>query len=86
MYKKMIYLISFVLVLGLATGVESADPFEQDPGPDGIVSIEAENIDDNISRPPSTWELGQFLKDRNTLCLDSRLRHGRKFRFLPCRS
>jgi len=52
----MTYLISFVLVLGLATGVESADPFEQDPGPDGIVSIEAENIDDNISRPPSTWE------------------------------
>jgi len=56
MCKKMIYLISFVLVLGLATGVESADPFEQDPGPDGIVSIEAENFDDNISRPPSTWE------------------------------
>ncbi len=56
MCKKMTYLISFVLVLVLATGVESADPFEQDPGPDGIVSIEAENFDDNIPRPPSTWD------------------------------
>jgi len=32
MCKKMTYLITFVLVLGLATGVESAEPFEQDPG------------------------------------------------------
>ncbi|MFB0553607.1 MAG: LamG-like jellyroll fold domain-containing protein [Phycisphaerae bacterium] len=56
MCKKMTYLISFVLVLGLATGVKSAEPFEQDPGPDGIVSIEAENFDDNILKGASYWE------------------------------
>jgi hypothetical protein len=56
MCKKMTYLITFVLVLGLATGVESADPFEQDPGSDGIVSIEAENFDDNILKGASYWE------------------------------
>ncbi|KKK75426.1 hypothetical protein LCGC14_2873840, partial [marine sediment metagenome] len=48
MSKKLMYLFSVVLVLVFATGVESADPFEQDPGPDGIVSVEAENFDDNI--------------------------------------
>ncbi|MFZ2146712.1 MAG: LamG-like jellyroll fold domain-containing protein [Sedimentisphaerales bacterium] len=56
MCKKMIYLISFVLVLGLVGNAAIADPFQQDPGPDGIVSIEAENFDDNILKGASYWE------------------------------
>ncbi len=55
MYKKSMYLFSIVLVLGLACGVASADPFQQDPGPDGIVSMEAENFDENVPNPPHTW-------------------------------
>jgi len=54
--KKIIYLISFVLVLGLVCGMASAEPLQQDPGPDGIVSVEAENFDDNIPNPPHSWE------------------------------
>jgi len=46
-----------VLVLALAAGAIAADPFRQDQGPDGIVSMEAENFDENIPRPPHTWEL-----------------------------
>jgi len=56
MCKKLIYLVFFVLVLGLVGGVASADPLHQDPGPDGIVSVEAENFDENIARPPHTWD------------------------------
>jgi len=55
MSKKMTYLISFILVLGLATDVESAEPLRQDPGPDGIVSIEAENFDENIPEGVHEW-------------------------------
>jgi hypothetical protein len=57
MCKKLIYLISFILVLGLATSAESANPFGQDPGPDGIVSIEAENFDDNVPQGGNQWVL-----------------------------
>jgi len=56
MCKKLIYLISFVLVLGLTTGVASADPLQQDPGPDGIVSIEAENFDEYTPQGDHTWD------------------------------
>jgi len=56
MSKKMIFLISFVLVLGLVTDMASADPFQQDPGPDGIVSMEAENFDDNVEQSGAQWE------------------------------
>ncbi len=52
---KSMVLFSIVLVLGLACGVASADPFQQDPGPDGIVSMEAENFDENVPNPPHTW-------------------------------
>jgi hypothetical protein len=55
MSKKLIYLI-LVLVLVLSGGSVFADPFQQDPGPDGIVSIEAENYDDNIERGGIQWE------------------------------
>jgi len=57
MCRKMIYLISLVLVLGLAGNAVTADPYQQDTGPDGIVSIEAENYDEYTPRPPHTWEL-----------------------------
>jgi len=54
MYKEIIYL-NLILILVL-TGSLAADPFQQDPGPDGIVSIEAENYDDNIERGGIRWE------------------------------
>ena len=55
MSDKLIYLI-LVLVLVLSGGTAFADPFQQDPGPDGIVSMEAENYDDNIERGGIQWE------------------------------
>ncbi|HCO95621.1 MAG TPA: hypothetical protein DIU00_17020, partial [Phycisphaerales bacterium] len=57
MCKELMYLISFVVVLGLAGNVAIADPYQQDTGPNGIVSIEAENYDEYTPRPPHTWEL-----------------------------
>ena len=35
----LILLISLVLAFGLTRSAAGADPFSQDPGPDGIVSI-----------------------------------------------
>ncbi|MHC4756660.1 MAG: hypothetical protein ACYTBP_16125, partial [Planctomycetota bacterium] len=55
MCKKLFFLISFSLILGLAGRVASADPYQQDPGLDGIVSMEAENFDENVPNPPHTW-------------------------------
>ncbi|MHC4434708.1 MAG: hypothetical protein ACYTBS_22945, partial [Planctomycetota bacterium] len=55
MSEKLIYLVSFVLVLGLA-GLANADPVTQDSGPDGIVSIEAEDFDENLPEGIHTWE------------------------------
>jgi hypothetical protein len=45
MCRRLIYLVSFVLVLGPATGVANAAPLSQSPGTDGIVSVEAEHFD-----------------------------------------
>jgi hypothetical protein len=56
MCRKLILLVSFVLLLGLATDMASADPYRQDIGPDGIVCIEAENFDNNILKGASYWE------------------------------
>jgi hypothetical protein len=56
MSKKLIYLVSFVLVLGLAGGVANAAPLSQSPSPDGIVSVEAEHFDDNIEVGGHKWE------------------------------
>jgi hypothetical protein len=55
MSKKLMYLFSVVLAVGLFCGAASADPFQQDTGPDGIVSIEAENFDENVPKSPHTW-------------------------------
>jgi len=56
MCKKLIHLISFVLVFSLATGIAGADPLNQDTGPDGIVSVEAEHFDANVEVGGHAWE------------------------------
>ena len=56
MYRKLIYLVSFVLMLRLAVGVANGQPLQQDPGPDGIVSVEAEHYDDNVEVGGHKWE------------------------------
>jgi hypothetical protein len=50
------YLILLVPVLGLCTGVANGDGFLQDPGPDGIVSMEAEKFDKNTPQGGHTWD------------------------------
>ncbi|HUU18123.1 MAG TPA: PA14 domain-containing protein [Sedimentisphaerales bacterium] len=55
MCRKLVYLFSFVLVAGLVGGVASADPLHQDPGPDGIVSVEAEHFDENVPLSGAEW-------------------------------
>ena len=57
MCKRLICLFLGVLILGFVVGAASGQPLQQDPGPDGIVSVEAENFDENIPREPHTWEL-----------------------------
>jgi len=72
MCNKLFYLVSFVLVVGLAVGVTNAVPLQQDSGSDGIVSVEAENFDTNVEVGGHTWmmtgphqgflgELGMFV-------------------------
>ncbi|MHC4511107.1 MAG: discoidin domain-containing protein, partial [Planctomycetota bacterium] len=56
MGKKLIFLVFSVLVFGLVTGVAKAAALNQDPGPDGIVSVEAEHFDDNVEVGGHTWE------------------------------
>ncbi|MFC1635369.1 hypothetical protein ACFL5Z_11050 [Planctomycetota bacterium] len=55
MCRRFILLTSFVLVLCLTGRVVCADPFTQDPGPDGIVSMEAENFDENTPFGINEW-------------------------------
>ncbi len=57
MFNKLIYSILIVLVLVMSGGRIEAKPFAQDAGPDGIVSMEAENFDNNIPQGNHTWEL-----------------------------
>jgi len=54
--NPLIYLVSFVLVLGLAVSVTYATPLQQDPGPDGIVSVEAEHYDYNVEQSGLRWQ------------------------------
>ena len=63
MYRKskircggLIYLISFVLVLVFGAWA-LAKPLQQDGGPEGIVSVEAENYDANVEQGANRWEL-----------------------------
>ena len=57
MCKKTTFIIPVFLVLTLATVVANGGGFRQDSGPDGIVSIEAENYDDNVARGDHRWVL-----------------------------
>jgi hypothetical protein len=58
MSNKTTYLLSLILLAGLVSGMANADPFHQDDGPDGIVSVEAEHFVDNIpGNDPHTWDL-----------------------------
>lgn len=50
MCKQFVYLLCMVFIL-FAGDVAVADPFQQDPGADGIVSMEAENFDRNVKGP-----------------------------------
>jgi len=56
MCRKVSYFAFFVLVLCLASGLTNAKPLNQDPGPDGIVSFEAENFDANVEVGGHKWE------------------------------
>ncbi|MBL7185238.1 MAG: discoidin domain-containing protein [Phycisphaerae bacterium] len=51
MSKKLICLVPFVFVLGLVTGTAYGQFFMQDTGPDGIVSMEAENFNSKMTAP-----------------------------------
>ena len=55
MSQKLMYLLSLVLVMGLIGGVVNADPLRQDTGPDGIVSVEAEDYDANVEVGGHAW-------------------------------
>ena len=58
MSTKSFFGVSFVLVLSLAANVASARPLNQDPGPDGIVSVEAEHYDNKTpGQSGSQWVL-----------------------------
>ena len=52
MCRKVAFLI---LVLGFTAGLANAKPLNQDPGPDGIVSVEAENFDANVEVGGHNW-------------------------------
>ena len=55
MYSKITYLACLFLVFGLIAGSAGAQSLQQDPGPDGIVSVEAENFDANVENGGHAW-------------------------------
>jgi len=52
---KLWHVLSLILVIGLIGGVVNADPLRQDTGPDGIVSVEAEDYDANVEVGGHAW-------------------------------
>jgi hypothetical protein len=57
MSKKLTFFVYFVLVLGLSVRVVNAQPLQQDHGPDGIVSVEAEHYNNKTPGQNGTgWE------------------------------
>ena len=56
MYRKLTFLACLFLVLGLIAGSADAQSLQQDPGPDGIVSVDAENFDANVENGGHAWE------------------------------
>jgi hypothetical protein len=57
MRKILVFFAFILLVFGLAVDLANAKPLNQDPGPDGIVSVEAEHYDDNVAVGGHQWEL-----------------------------
>jgi hypothetical protein len=58
MFKKLMSLLVLVSVAGLFAAAVNADPLRQDTGPDGIVSVEAEDYDGTaLGENDSAWEL-----------------------------
>ena len=55
MCKPSLYLACLVLLVTLGTRVRGAQPFQQDGGSDGIVSMEAEHYDDNVAKGAVKW-------------------------------
>ncbi|MDT8301312.1 MAG: LamG-like jellyroll fold domain-containing protein [Sedimentisphaerales bacterium] len=55
MSGKLRHVLSLILVIGLIGGVVNADPLRQDTGPDGIVSVEAEDYDANVEVGGHAW-------------------------------
>jgi hypothetical protein len=56
MCRKLMYLASFILILPLPVRLMAKDPYRQDKGPDGIITAEAENFDENVSDGDHYWE------------------------------
>jgi hypothetical protein len=77
MCRKLTCLIYLILVLILTSVPATADPFQQDRGPDGIVSIEAENFDESI--PIGEWFLaGRRLQRRLRNAVNAHSAGGRR--------
>jgi hypothetical protein len=51
MHRKRTCSVCFILMASLAGASIAAYPLQQDPGPDGIVSVEAENFDGQTTAP-----------------------------------
>jgi hypothetical protein len=45
-----------VLLLGLFGAMAAAQPLQQDGGPNGLVSVEAEHFDDNVAQSNAQWK------------------------------
>jgi len=57
MYQKCLYVATvFVFILGTGLMGQDESPFRQDPGPDGLVCVEAENYHANIEVGGHSWE------------------------------
>jgi hypothetical protein len=57
MCKTQIFVFSVISILCFKGDFANAGPFRQDPGPNGIVSMEAENYDDNVPQGEHRWVL-----------------------------
>ncbi|MBN1509405.1 MAG: discoidin domain-containing protein [Sedimentisphaerales bacterium] len=55
MHKQTLYLACLIVSFGLAAKGQALKPFQQDSGPDGIVSMEAEHCDDNFAPGANKW-------------------------------
>jgi hypothetical protein len=56
MCRKLVYFAFVLLVFSLVAGLANAKPLNQDPGPDGIVSVEAEHYDNNVAVGGHQWQ------------------------------